>query len=93
MSNLVKDYICFTKTHKSSIHFILTNKEHLFQLTNTTETGESIVHLLISTFMKAQTTCLPTKKVMYRDLKNVNEKAFLEDVKLKNLSRKSDSIV
>ena len=30
MSNLVKDYTCFTKTHKSSIGFILTNNEHSF---------------------------------------------------------------
>ena len=27
---------------------------------------------------------------MYRDFKNFNEKAFLEDIKLKKLSRKSD---
>ena len=59
MSNLIKDYTCFTKTHKSSIDLILTNKEHSFQLTKTTETGVSDVHLLISTFMKAQTTRLP----------------------------------
>ena len=39
MSNLIKDYTCFTKTHKSSIDLILTNKEHSFQLTKTTETG------------------------------------------------------
>ena len=40
MSNLVKDYTCFTKTHK----------EYLFQLTKKTETGISAIHLLISTF-------------------------------------------
>ena len=40
--------------------------------------------------MKAQTTRLPPKKVIYRDFKNFNEKAFLEDVKLKTLSLKSD---
>ena len=40
--------------------------------------------------MKAQTTRLPPKKVMYRDFKNFNRKAFLEDVKLKNYSQKSD---
>ena len=40
--------------------------------------------------MKAQATRLPPKKVMYRDFKNFNEKAFLEDVKLKNFSRRSD---
>ena len=90
MSNLIKDYTCFTKTHKSSIDLILTNKEHLFQLTKTTETVVSDVHLLISTFMKAQTTRLPPKKVMYRDFKNFSEKAFLEDVKPKTLSPRSN---
>ena len=40
--------------------------------------------------MKAQTARLPPEKVMYRDFKNFNEKAFLEDIKLKSLSRKSD---
>ena len=89
-SNLMKDYTCFTKTHKSSIDLILTNKEHSFQLTKTTETHASDFHLLISTFMKAQTTHLPPKKVVYRELKNFNKKAFLEDVKRKNFSRKSD---
>ena len=38
MSNLVKDYTCFTKTHKSRIDFTLTNKQNPFQLTKTTET-------------------------------------------------------
>ena len=90
LSNVTKDYTCFTKTHKSSIDLILTNKEHSFRSTKTTETGVSDVHFLVSTFMKAQTTRLPPKKVVYRDCENFNEKAFLEDVKLKNLSRKSD---
>ena len=40
--------------------------------------------------MKAQTTRLPPKEVMYRDFKNFNQKAFLEDVKLKHFSQKSD---
>ena len=80
MSNLVKDYTYFTKTHKSSIELILTNKEHLFQLTKTTERAVSDVHILASTFMKAQTTRLPPKKVMCRDFKNFNQKAFIEDL-------------
>ena len=53
MLNLVKDYTCFTKTHKSSIDLILTKKEHSFQRTKTTETGVSENRFLISTFMKA----------------------------------------
>ena len=40
--------------------------------------------------MKAQTTRLPAKKVVYRDFENFNQKAFLQDVKLKNFSQKSD---
>ena len=38
-----------------------------------------------------QTARLPSKKVINRDFKNLNEKAFLEDFKLKKLSRKSDN--
>ena len=90
MSNLVKDYTCITKTHKSSIGFILTNNEHSFQLTKITETGVSYVHLLMSTFIKVQITRLSPKKVIYRNFKNFHEKAIQEDVKLKNISRKSD---
>ena len=41
--------------------------------------------------MKVQTARLPSKKVINRDFKNLNEKAFLEDFKLKKLSRKSDN--
>ena len=37
------------------------------QLTKTTETGVSDVRILISTFMKAQTTHIPPKNVMYSD--------------------------
>ena len=40
--------------------------------------------------MKAQTTLLPSKKVVYRDFRNFDKTAFLKDVKLKNFSRKSD---
>ena len=83
MSNLVKYYTCFTKTHKSSIDLILTNKEHSFQLTKTAETGVSDVHHLIPMLMKAQTTRQPPKKIMYKHFKNFTEKAFLEDAKLK----------
>ena len=90
MSNRIKDYTCFTKTHKSSIDLILTNKEHSFQLAKTTETGVTDVHLLLLIFMKSETTHLPPKHVMYRDLENFNEKAFLDDVKLNNFSRKCD---
>ena len=93
MSNQIKDYTCLTKTQKSIIDLILTNKEHSFQLTKATDGekgGVSDVHLLLPIFMKSETTRLPPKQVMYRDFKNFNEKVFLDDVKLNNFSRKSD---
>ena len=52
LSNLVKVYTCYSKTHKSSVDIILTNKTSSFQLTKARETGISGVHLLISTYMK-----------------------------------------
>ena len=42
--------------------------------------------------MKVQTTRPPPKKVVYKDSKNFKETAFLEDVKLKNLTGKSDDL-
>ena len=73
--NLVKDYTCFTKTNKS-FDLILTNKEHSFQSTKTTETGISDVHLLISTFMKAQTKLLPQKRLCSEILKTLTKQLF-----------------
>ena len=86
MLNLVNDYTCFTKIYKSSINLIVTNKEHSFQF-KTTETGISDIHLLTSTFMKAQTKRLQPKKVVYRDFKNLNKTASIEYGKLKKFSR------
>ena len=61
LSNLVKGYTCYSKTHKSSRDLILTNKKSSFQLTTATETGISDVNLLISTYMKTQTSRLKSK--------------------------------
>ena len=57
LSNLLKNYTSFTKTHKTCIDFNLKNKKKSFQLTKTT-------HLLISTFLRAQTTFSQPKKVV-----------------------------
>ena len=76
MSNQIKDYTCFTKTHKSSIDLILTNKEHSFQLTKTTETVVSDVHLLLSIFMKSEATRLPQNRLCTEILKTLMKKPF-----------------
>ena len=90
LSNLVKGYTCYSKTHKSSIYLILTNKTSSFQLTKATETGISDVHL-ISTYMKTQVTRLKWKIFLYRDCKRFDEKTFLLELESKNLTRNSIS--
>ena len=52
LTNLITSPTCFTKTHKSTIDLILTNKESCFQKTKVTETGLSDFHKLISTFLR-----------------------------------------
>ena len=52
LSNLVKAYTCYSKTHKSAIDLILTKKMSSFQLTKAAETGISDVRLLVSTHME-----------------------------------------
>ena len=88
MSDLVKGYTCFSKTQKSSTDLILTSKERSFQLTTMADRFKRCSFLNIN--FKVQITRLPPQKVMYRDFKNFNEKAFLEDVKLKISSNESD---
>ena len=82
LSNLVKRYTCYSSTHKSSIDLILTNKTSSFQLTKATETGISDVHLLISTYMKTQTTRLKSKKFLYRDCKRLNKKNIFVQIRI-----------
>ena len=85
LSNLVKGYTCYSKTRKSSIDLILTNKTSSFQLTKATETGISDVYLLISTYMKTKTTPLKSKKFLYRDNKRFDERTFLLELESMNV--------
>ena len=82
LSNLVKGYTCYSKTRKLSIDLILTNKTSSFQLTKATETGISDIHLLISTYMKTQTTRLKSKKFLYRDYKRLDEKNIFLQIRI-----------
>ena len=85
LSNLVKGNNCYSKTHKSSVDLILTNKTPSFQLTKATETGISDVYLLISTYMKTKTTPLKSKKFLYRDNKRFDERTFLLELESMNV--------
>ena len=91
LSNLVKGYTCYSKTHNLSIDLILTNKTFPFHLKKATETGISDVDLLSSTYMKTQTTRLKSKKFLYMDYKRFDEKTFLLELESKSLTRNSIS--
>ena len=81
LTNLVTSPTCFTKTHKSTIDLILTNKGNCFQKAKITETGLSDFHKLISTFLRSHFSRLKSKAIYYRNYKKFNEQKFLEDVK------------
>ena len=52
LTNIVKSDTCFTKTHTSLIHLILTNKPSSLNKTLVTETGLSDYHKMITPFFK-----------------------------------------
>ena len=84
LQNLVKEKICFTKNHASSIDVFLTNRPRLFQITCVFETGLSDYHRLVVTLLKALVPRLKAKRTTYRCYKNFNENEFLSDVRKAN---------
>ena len=89
LTNLTTSATCFTKTHKSTIDLILTNKESCFQKTKVTDTGLSDFHRLISRFLRSQFCRL--KPISCRNFKNFNEQKFLEEVKNTDFIFNSDN--
>ena len=61
LTDLVTSPTCFTKTHKSTIDLILTNKGNCLQKTENTETGLSDFHKLIITFLRSHFSRLKPK--------------------------------
>ena len=57
-----------------------------FQVINTTETGLTDCHKLISSFMKSYIARLKPKTIFYRNYKNFYEKKFVKDVKAADFS-------
>ncbi len=81
LKNLVKGVTCNMSQKGSSIDVILTNKPGSFFHTTTTETGLSDHHCMISTFLRSHYEKLPPKQFIYRNTKNLNEEAFINDIK------------
>ena len=82
LTNLVTSPTCFTKTHKSTIDLILTNKGNCFQKTKVTETGLSNFHKLISTFLRSHFSRLKPKAIYHRKYKNLMSKSFSKTLKI-----------
>ena len=78
---------CFTKTYKSSIDLLFTNRKSSSQLTQATEKR---ISELVSAFMEAKTIRLKHKKIIFRDYKHFDEQSFLEDLQPDELSGNSD---
>ena len=53
LSSLIKKPTCYQSRTPSCIDLILTNRKHLFQLSNTFETGLSDHHKLICTILES----------------------------------------
>ena len=55
-------------------------------MTNTTETGLSDCHKLISSFMKSYISQIKPKTIFYRNYKNFDQAKFVKDVKAADFS-------
>ena len=81
LKNLVKGITCNMSEQGSSIDVILTNKPRSFFNTNTTETGLSDHHCMVSTFLRCHYEKLPPKNFIYRDTKSLDKELFINDIK------------
>ena len=89
LTNLINSPTCCTKTHKSTIDLILTNKEVCFQKTKVTETGLSDFQRLIkwflsdlhSKFLRSQFCRLEPKKSTIEILKILMRRISLKKLK------------
>ena len=83
--NNIKSDTCFTKTHTSLIDLILTNKLSSFNKTLVSETGLSVYHKMITTFLKLHFSRLRPKVIAYRNYKKFHEEKCLNDLKETNI--------
>ena len=82
LTNLFTSSTCFTKTHKSTIDLILTNKGNCFQKARVAETGLSDFRKLVSTFLRSHFSRLKSKAIYYKNYKKFNKQSFLRTLKI-----------
>ena len=78
--NLIKSNTCF-KGRGSCIDLILTNRKFCFKNSSTFETGLSDHHHLIYSMPKTTFKKEDSKRLIYGDYKNFNNKYFQDDLK------------
>ena len=83
LRSLIKKPTCYQSDTPSCIDLILTNRKHLFQLSNTFETGLSDHHKFICTILNCGGfKGAPIKKI-YRSCKTFDVDQFQEMLKIK----------
>ena len=83
LSSLIKKPTCYQSHTPSCIDLILTNRKHLFQLSNTFETGLSGHHKLICTILKSGGLKGAPIEKTYRSYKTFDVDQFQEILKIK----------
>ena len=81
LKNMIKGKTCDKSIHGTSIDIMLTNKSQSFMKTSNIETGLSDHHKLILSFFRTSFQKLNPKKIVYREMKNFDKNAFLNDIK------------
>ena len=76
LNNLINKPTCCQSNNSTCIDLILTNKKSLFKLSDTSETGLSDHHKLISTILKSGGFKGKPKEKIYRSHKQYNSEGF-----------------
>ena len=89
LSSLIKKPTCYQSHTPSCIDLILTNRKHLFQLSNTFETGLSDHHKLICTILKSGGFKGEPIEKIYRSYKTFDVDQFQKILEIKPENIKS----
>ena len=81
LKNMIKGKTCDKSLHGTSIDIMLTNRSQSFMKTSNIETGLSDHHKLILSSFRTSFQKLKPKNIVYREMKNFDKNAFLNDIK------------
>ena len=73
LSSLINRKTCLKNISGTTIDIMLTNRPKCFQKTSTVVTGLSDIHKMIISCLKTIFKKIPTKKIVFRDYKKIDE--------------------